>query len=80
MKPIASIAQEQRTIDREGRPASVLVGGRHDLSAIPRIVPVLRAMTALTLADALLLQARMAALPEDLLPQPRPAALRDGRW
>ena len=80
VKPIASIAQEQRTIDREGRPASVLVGGRHDLSAIPRIVPVLRAMTALTLADALLLQARMAALPEDLLPQPRPAALRDGRW
>ena len=80
VKPIASIPQEQRTIDREGRPATVLVGGRHDLSAIPRIVPVLRAMTALTLADALLLQARMAALPENVLPLPRPAALRDGRW
>ncbi|WP_300710821.1 chorismate synthase, partial [uncultured Desulfovibrio sp.] len=80
VKPIASIAREQQTIDREGRPATVLVGGRHDLSAIPRIVPVLRAMTALTLADALLLQARMAALPEEVLPLPRPAALRDGRW
>ena len=43
-------------------------------------MPVLRAMTALTLADALLLQARMAALPENVLPLPRPAALRDGRW
>ena len=37
----------------------ILIGGRHDLSAIPRIVPVLEAMTALALADALLLQQRM---------------------
>ncbi|WP_288957163.1 chorismate synthase [uncultured Desulfovibrio sp.] len=59
VKPIASIAQEQRTVDKEGRAAAVLVGGRHDLSAIPRIVPVLSAMTALALADALLLQSRM---------------------
>lgn len=59
VKPIASIAEEQRTVDKEGRAATVLVGGRHDLSAIPRIVPVLSAMTALALADALLLQSRM---------------------
>ncbi|MDO5483464.1 MAG: chorismate synthase [Desulfovibrionaceae bacterium] len=61
VKPIASIAQEQRTIDKHGNAASVLVGGRHDLSAIPRIVPVLAAMTALTLADAMLLQERMGS-------------------
>lgn len=60
VKPIASIAREQATVDTEGRAASVLVGGRHDLSAIPRIVPVLSAMTALALADAFLLQRRMA--------------------
>lgn len=59
VKPIASIAQEQQTVDKEGRTAEVLAGGRHDLSAIPRIVPVLSAMAALALADALLLQSRM---------------------
>lgn len=79
VKPIASISQEQQTIDRDGRPASVRVGGRHDLAAIPRIVPVLSAMTCLTLADALLLQERMQTLPENLLPQPRPAALQRRR-
>ena len=63
VKPIASIAQEQQTIDVHDQPASVLIGGRHDLAAIPRIVPVLTAMTALVLADALLLQERMAVLP-----------------
>ena len=61
VKPIASIAREQATVDREGRATSVTVGGRHDLAAIPRIVPVLSAMTALALADAYLLQRRMAA-------------------
>lgn len=59
VKPIASIAQPQTTIDASGNPAEILIGGRHDLSAIPRIVPVLVAMTALVLADALLLQKRM---------------------
>ena len=63
VKPIASIAQEQRTIDVHDQPATVRISGRHDLAAIPRIVPVLTAMTALVLADALLLQERMAVLP-----------------
>ncbi|MDR2851231.1 MAG: chorismate synthase [Desulfovibrio sp.] len=59
VKPIASIAQKQQTVDKDGRPAEICVGGRHDISAIPRIVPVLSAMTALALADALLAQARI---------------------
>lgn len=59
VKPIASIAKAQTTIDTSGNPAEVLIGGRHDLSAIPRVVPVLVAMAALVLADALLLQKRM---------------------
>ena len=59
VKPIASIAVTQQTVDKEGNAASVLIGGRHDLAAIPRVVPVLEAMTALALADALLLQQRM---------------------
>jgi chorismate synthase len=56
VKPIPSIAQEQQTIDLEGRPRTIRVGGRHDLSAIPRIVPVILAMVRLTLADFLLRQ------------------------
>ena len=59
VKPIPSIAQEQITIDTNGRPAPLRVGGRHDICAIPRVVPVLKAMAALVLADSLLLQRRM---------------------
>ncbi len=56
VKPIPSISKEQRTIDVQGRPVTVKVGGRHDVSAIPRIVPVLRAMVQIVLADHLLRQ------------------------
>lgn len=60
VKPIPSIALEQRSVDQNGDAVCLRVGGRHDICAIPRIVPVLEAMTALALADALLVQRRMA--------------------
>ena len=56
VKPIASIPRPQKTVDTLGRATTIHIGGRHDLSAIPRIVPVLKAMTALVLCDALLMQ------------------------
>jgi chorismate synthase len=56
VKPIPSIALEQQTVDRQGRPQTISIGGRHDISAIPRIVPVVAAMVRLTLADFLLRQ------------------------
>ncbi len=56
VKPIPSIAQEQDTIDVHGTPRKITVGGRHDASAIPRIVPVCQAMVRLVLADHLLRQ------------------------
>ncbi len=59
VKPIPSIAVPQRTMDVRGKPAEIVVGGRHDRSAIPRVVPVLRAMVLLTLADMVLLQRRL---------------------
>lgn len=60
VKPIPSIALAQHTVDCTGAPLNLRVGGRHDICAIPRIVPVLSAMAAMVLADALLLQqARM---------------------
>ncbi|MBW2090528.1 MAG: chorismate synthase [Deltaproteobacteria bacterium] len=56
VKPIPSIAQEQQTVDLDYKPATISVSGRHDVSAIPRIVPVCRAMVRLVLADHLLRQ------------------------
>lgn len=56
IKPAASIAKAQPTIDLEGNPATISVKGRHDPSICPRAVPVAEAMLALTLADHLLRQ------------------------
>jgi len=60
VKPIPSIAVPLDTVTTGGQPATIVTPGRHDICAIPRIVPVLKAMVALTLADFLLLQKRMA--------------------
>lgn len=59
IKPIPSVALEQQTVDRFGVEQTIRVGGRHDICAIPRIVPVLAAMVRLVLADMLLLQRRL---------------------
>ncbi len=56
VKPIPSIGREQDTIDLDGKAVKVKIGGRHDISAIPRIIPVCEAMVALTLIDHLLRQ------------------------
>ncbi len=56
VKPIPSIAMEQDTINTRGEPVKLVIGGRHDASAIPRIVPVCEAMVRLVLADHLLRQ------------------------
>jgi len=57
VKPIPSIRKEQQTVNTRNEQVSVKIGGRHDISAIPRIVPVCEAMVRLTLADHLLRQA-----------------------
>ncbi len=56
VKPIPSIAKQQKTINLAGEEVAVKIGGRHDISAIPRIIPVCEAMVNLTLADHLLRQ------------------------
>ncbi len=56
VKPIPSVAVEQRTVNRAGEEVRIKVGGRHDISAIPRIIPVCEAMVRLTLVDHLLRQ------------------------
>ena len=59
-KPIPSIARPQETIDVHGNPAVVTIGGRHDVSVIPRIIPVCEAMVCIVLADHLLRQRAIA--------------------
>jgi chorismate synthase len=56
VKPIPSIEIEQQTINEDGESVNLSVKGRHDVSAIPRIVPVCTAMVRLVLADMVLQQ------------------------
>ncbi|MDR2402443.1 MAG: chorismate synthase [Spirochaetaceae bacterium] len=55
-KPVPSIMQQQKTTDRRGIVRKLVIRGRHDICIVPRAVPVVEAMTALVLADLLLLQ------------------------
>ena len=54
-KPVATIMQDQNSIDKTGNPAVVSGKGRHDPCVVPRAVPIVEAMAALTLVDYLLL-------------------------
>ena len=56
VKPTPSIGVVQKTVDTKNRPREMTVGGRHDVCIVPRVVPVVEAMTAIVLADMLLLQ------------------------
>jgi len=53
-KPVATIMQDQESVDREGNPATVSGKGRHDPCVVPRAVPIVEAMAALVIADFLL--------------------------
>ena len=54
-KPVATILQEQQTTDLEGNPATFTARGRHDPCVLPRAVPVVEAMAAMTILDHILL-------------------------
>ncbi len=56
IKPIPSILKPLQTIDEHGNEVKITTKGRHDISAIPRINPVCKAMMALTITDHLLRQ------------------------
>lgn len=56
VKPPSSIAQEQDTINTDLKAVKIQVKGRHDPCICPRVVPVVEAMIAVTLADCLLIQ------------------------
>ncbi len=50
-KPVATIMQDQESVNREGESITVQGKGRHDPCVLPRAVPIVEAMAALVLAD-----------------------------
>ncbi len=54
VKPVPSIYLKQQTVNMADEECDILIEGRHDVCLCPRIVPVVEAMTAITLADLLL--------------------------
>lgn len=54
-KPVATLLQSQPTVDIHGTPTTVNPKGRHDPCVLPRAVPIVEAMAAMTILDAYLL-------------------------
>ncbi|OCK44329.1 chorismate synthase [Tenacibaculum soleae] len=54
-KPVATIMQNQQTINSDGDLTEIMGKGRHDPCVVPRAVPIVEALTALVLADFYLL-------------------------
>lgn len=54
-KPTPTVMQPYQTVDVDGRTVEVSPRGRHDPCVVPRAVSVVRAMAAMTMLDALLL-------------------------
>ena len=54
-KPVATIMQNQDTIDASGNTVEMQGKGRHDPCVVPRAVPIVEAMAALVLVDYYLL-------------------------
>lgn len=50
-KPVATIMQDQESVDVHGQPVTVSGKGRHDPCVVPRAVPIVEAMAALVLVD-----------------------------
>ena len=48
-KPIASISKPQQTVDKNGNSVELVNQGRHDICCVPRVLPVVEAMTALVI-------------------------------
>lgn len=53
-KPVATLMQPQESVDDQGQKVTVEGKGRHDPCVVPRAVPIVEAMAAITLADHLL--------------------------
>ena len=54
-KPVATLLREQNTMDIDGKATTLTAKGRHDPCVLPRAVPVVEAMAAMTILDYYLL-------------------------
>lgn len=50
-KPIPTIMQPQHTVDVEGEDVIYDIEGRHDVCVVPRVLPIVEAMTAIAIVD-----------------------------
>lgn len=57
IKPTPSIFSPQKTVNKQGEDIEVSIKGRHDPIIVPRAVVVVETMAAITIADALLMNA-----------------------
>ena len=55
-KPTSTIGREQNTVSRGGEETTIRGKGRHDPCVLPRAVPMVEAMVAVVLVDALMQQ------------------------
>ena len=55
-KPVATVLQEQETVDKDGNPTILTAKGRHDPCVLPRAVPVVESMAAMVILDNILLK------------------------
>jgi chorismate synthase len=53
-KPVATIQNDQNTVDQSGELSVIKGKGRHDPCVLPRAVPIVEAMAALVIADHVL--------------------------
>lgn len=53
-KPVATIMQDQQSVDKDGNEMVVKGKGRHDPCVLPRAVPIVESMAALVLVDHIL--------------------------
>ena len=54
-KPVATLLREQQTLNQQNESVVVKARGRHDACVLPRAVPIVEAMTAMVVLDALML-------------------------
>lgn len=63
-KPVATIFKKQETMDKKLNKVELQARGRHDPCVLPRAVPVVEAMAAITLADLLLIAKAIEIAPK----------------
>jgi chorismate synthase len=81
-KPTSTIGQSQATVTRDGKEVDLRGKGRHDPCVLPRAVPMVEGMVAVTILDALMQQRAQCELlgeEEGGEGDPRPNPLGKGR-